>query len=135
MCFLLQSKFFRNPPRIIMMLRKFSPSSADTVMRFLVIVWSVSEVCRAQTHGYTCTSLSLRICRPNNCMRTSFGSALADRFSWCLQVRNANDSPVAASMYRVPASRNVWPTPAVDQGDFRARNNHPVSIVIPATGG
>ena len=38
-------------------------------------------------------------------------------------------------MYRVPASRNVWPIPAVDQGDFRARNNQPVSIVIPASGG
>ena len=40
-------------------------------------------------------------------------------------------SLVTDSMYRLPASRKVWPMPDVDHGDFLARKSHPDSITMP----
>ena len=67
-----QTGRFRKAPRIIMMLRKFSSSSDDTVMRFLRII-RLSVPLR-RTHACD-PRISFRICRPNSCINTSSGSA------------------------------------------------------------
>ena len=81
-------------------------------------------------------SFSFKISLPNICMSTSSGCAYASTLEQTRSLeRVAADvlfkDPVAESRYRAPASWNVDPTPAVDQGDLRALNSQPESIVMP----
>ena len=82
---------FKNPPRMVMTLRKFCCSSGVVVMPFL---GSLQCDCSRPGRGMQ-ASISLRICRPNNCMRTSLGSAWEARetyFPGCYMFSKTSNS-------------------------------------------